>query len=77
MTRYYFPDLSRPPYAPGLSSSIGGRVGCMALPLRCAPFESVTPSRRAEPVIGRRFAPTRWRDDLPPPGEGEDAYVSN
>ena len=32
---------------------------------------NLPPSRIAEPVIGRRFAPTRWRSDLPRKGGGE------
>jgi ATP-dependent helicase HrpB len=36
----------------------------------------VTPTRRAEPVIGRRFAPTRWRADLPLAGGGIESAGS-
>jgi hypothetical protein len=63
-------------------------VGCMALPPCCAPFDAVTPSRRASAYAlcapafakpasaGKARLADRSRDDLPPPGEDEGACVT-
>ena len=53
-----------------LSRACGGRVGVEAL--AALGLAERAPTRLAEFIIGRRFAPTRWLGTLPRKRERED-----